>query len=65
MAGPLAAAFGTAAVLTAGGALIVVLPVLLIAVLPEIRRLGAPAPSQPPEPAGARREPPQQPAVSG
>jgi len=33
-----AAAFGTAAVLTAGGALIVVLPVLLIAVLPEIRR---------------------------
>ena len=65
VAGPLAAAFGTAAVLTAGGALIVVLPVLLIAVLPEIRRLGAPAPSQPPEPAGARREPPQQPAVSG
>jgi MFS family permease len=65
VAGPLAAAFGTAAVLTAGGALIVVLPVLLIAVVPEIRRLGAPAPPQPAEPAGARREPPQQPAVSG
>jgi hypothetical protein len=65
VAGPLAAAFGTAAVLTAGGALIVVLPVLLIAVVPEIRRLGAPAPPQPAEPAGARREPPPQPAVSG
>ena len=65
VAGPLAAAFGTAAVLTAGGALIVVLPVLLIAVVPEIRRLGAPAPPQPAEPAEARREPPPQPAVGG
>jgi hypothetical protein len=42
VAGPLAAAFGTAAVLTAGGALIVVLPLLLLATVPEIRRLRAP-----------------------
>ena len=40
VAGPLAAAFGTAAVLTAGGALIVALPVLLLLLIPEIRHLG-------------------------
>jgi MFS family permease len=38
IAGPLAAAFGTSAVLTAAGALVVVLPLLVI-LLPEIRNI--------------------------
>jgi MFS family permease len=37
IAGPLAAAFGTSAVLTAGGALVILLP-LLVLLLPEVRR---------------------------
>jgi len=37
---------GSAAVLTAGGALIVALPLLLL-LLPEIRRLGVPARNEP------------------
>jgi MFS family permease len=45
IAGPLAAAFGTSAVLTAGGALVVVLPLLVI-LLPEIRNIRR----QPPAP---------------
>ncbi|HEV8221893.1 MAG TPA: MFS transporter [Streptosporangiaceae bacterium] len=65
VAGPLAAAFGAAAVLVASGALVAALPLLLLATVPEIRRLGGTCPAQPAEPAGARREPPQQPAVSG
>jgi MFS family permease len=38
IAGPLAAAFGTSAVLTAGGALVILLP-LLVLLLPEVRRI--------------------------
>ncbi len=38
IAGPLAAAFGTSAVLTAGGALVILLP-LLVLLLPEVRNL--------------------------
>jgi MFS family permease len=38
IAGPLAAAFGTSAVLTAGGALVVLLP-LLVLLLPEVRHI--------------------------
>ena len=52
VAGPLAAIFGTAAVLTVGGALIVVLPVLLLLLIPEIRHLGPPA-----DPQAGGREP--------
>lgn len=48
IAGPLAAAFGTSAVLNAAGALVVVLP-LLVLLLPEIRniRRQQPAPTRP------------------
>lgn len=38
IAGPLAAAFGTSAVLTAGGALVILLP-LLVLLLPEVRHI--------------------------
>jgi hypothetical protein len=38
VAGPLAAAFGTAVVMTAGGALIAILP-LLILLVPDVRRM--------------------------
>jgi MFS family permease len=62
LAGPLAAAFGTAAVLVASGAVIAALPLLVLLLVPEIRRLGAPIRARP---AGARREHPQQPAASG
>jgi MFS family permease len=51
LAGPLASAFGTAAVLVAGGALVAVLPVLLLVLIPEVRRLAPPA-----EPAPSERE---------
>jgi MFS family permease len=50
IAGPLAAAFGTSAVLTAGGTLVAVLP-LLVLLLPEIRNI--------------RRQPPALAAPSG
>jgi MFS family permease len=43
VAGPLAAAFGAAAVLVASGALVAVLPVLLLILIPEVRRLAPPA----------------------
>jgi len=48
IAGPLATAFGTQAVLTAGGALIVLLP-LLVLLVPEVRHLRRqqPAPGRP------------------
>jgi hypothetical protein len=65
VAGPLAAAFGAAAVLVASGALVAALPLLLLATVPETRRLGAPAQPQPAEPAGARGGPPQRSATSG
>ena len=55
VAGPLAAAFGAAAVLVASGALVVALPLLLLATVPEIRRLGAPARARPAEPAELAR----------
>ena len=51
VAGPLAAAFGAAAVLVASGALVAALPLLLLATVPEIRRLGAPDRARPAEPA--------------
>jgi MFS family permease len=45
IAGPLAAAFGTAAVLTAGGALVVLLP-LLVLLVPEVRHLRRRSPAR-------------------
>jgi MFS family permease len=49
IAGPLAAAFGTAAVLTAGGVLIVLLP-LLVLLVPEVRHLRRRPPAPRPAP---------------
>lgn len=48
IAGPLAVAFGTSAVLTAGGALVILLP-LLVLLLPQVRhiRRKQPATSEP------------------
>jgi MFS family permease len=46
IAGPLAAAFGTSAVLTAGGALVILLP-LLVLLLPEVRHIRRQQPATP------------------